>query len=363
MTGQLLRFRSQRVQSKIMAASGEHTEAVSIGLVGCGGISANHLAGIKLLPEAELVAACDLDAQRVADLARRAGISDTYTDYRSLVERDDIEMVDICTNDESHAEIAIAAARAGKHVLMEKPFATSEDEGLAVLGAVGESGVKAMCAQSLRWDPKFRAVKEMVASGRIGEPVYARYSSPSSPFWREEESQRWQDCDPRWLLVHNGMHSFDLISWYFESLPVRVYALSHPGEQWLPVQEYVTCSIRFENGALAQTEENRIMRPPGYPFHCELYLVGTEGTLDLSDRLTHSAGLYNDDGFNLLGAHTTWSPGEPDQPFACEMREFIRAIRTEAEPPIPLEFSMQVLRGVLAAAESMKTGEAVEVAR
>ncbi len=346
-----------------MPASQESIEPVRIGLVGCGGISGNHLAGIKLLPEAELVAACDVDAQRVGAFARGAGISDTYTDYRRLLERDDLEMVDVCTNDESHAEIAITAARAGKHVLIEKPFATTEEEGAAILKAVRESAVKAMCAQSLRWDPKFSAVKEMLASGRIGEPVYARYSSASSPFWREEDNERWRDRDPSWLLVHNGMHSFDLMSWYLDSLPKRVYARSHPGEAWLPVHEYVTCSIRFESGALAQTEENRIMRPPRYPFHCELYLVGTRGTMDLSDRLTHSASLYNNDGLNLLGAHTTWSPDDPDQPFAGEMRAFIRAIRTDSEPPVPLEFSMHVLRGVLAAARSMRTGEAVEVAR
>lgn len=311
------------------------------------------------MADAELVAACDVDGQRLADFAERAGISATHADYRELIARGDIDMVDICTNDESHAEIAIAAAEAGKHVLIEKPFATTEAEGEAVLAAVRSAGVKAMCAQSQRWSPKMLEVKRIIDSGEIGEPIFARLSLPSSPFWREEESQRWQDRPPTWLLVHNGMHSFDLMSWLFDSLPQRVMARSHPGQGWLPVHEYVTCTIRFDSGAIAQTEENRIMQPPGYPFHCELYIVGTRGTLDLSDRLTHSVDLYNESGFSLPGAHVTWRPTDPDQPFAGEIRDFVRAVREDTQPPIPLEFSLTILRAVLAAARSMTTGEAV----
>ncbi len=332
-----------------------------VGLIGCGGISGNHLAGYRLVAEAELVACCDLDADRAADFARRAGIRDAYTDYRELIARADIEMVDICTNDETHAEIAIAALESGKHALIEKPLAMTAEEGEAVIDAARASGRRAMCAQSQRWSPKMRAVKALLDEGRIGEPVFARFCQPSSPFWRPEQAEAYRDRGADWLLVHNGMHSFDLLAWLLGSLPVRVHARSHPGQDWLPVHEYVSCTIRFESGAIAQTEENRIMQPPGYPFHCELYVVGTEGTLDLSDRLTCSASLYNDGGLNLLGAHTTWTPDRPDQPFAGEIRDFVAAIREDRPPPIPLEFSLTILRAVLAGAQSMATGEAVAI--
>jgi len=332
-----------------------------VGLIGCGGISGNHLAGYRLVDEAELVACCDLDPVKADDFARRAGISDAYTDYRELLARDDIAMVDICTIDEVHAEIAIAALHAGKHALIEKPFATTAAEGQAIIDAAHASGRHAMCAQSLRWDPKMRPAKGLIDAGRIGEPVLVRFCQPASPFWRPEQAAAYADRAAGWLLVHNGMHSFDLLAWLLDSLPVRVHARSHPGQEWLPVHEYVSCTIRFASGAIAQAEENRIMQPAGYPFHCELYVVGSEGTLDLSDRLTCAASVYDGSGFSLLGAHTTWTPDQPDQPFACEIREFVQAIREDRSPPIPLEFSQTILKAVLAGAESMRTGEAVAI--
>ncbi len=332
-----------------------------VGLIGCGGIAGNHLAGYRLVEEAELVACCDIDAAKAEDFARRAGIIDAYSDYRELLAHDDIEMVDICANDEAHAEIAVAALWAGKHALIEKPFATTAAQGRAIIDAAKGAGRLAMCAQSLRWDPKMRAAKGLIDAGRIGEPVFVRFCQPSSPFWCREQARAYRDRAPDWLLVHNGMHSFDLLAWLLGSLPVRVHARSHPGQEWLPVHEYVSCTIRFASGAIAQAEENRIMQPPGYPFHCELYVVGSEGTLDLSDRLTHAASVYNEAGVNLLGAHTTWTPDQPDQPFACEIREFVQAIREDRPPPIPLEFSLTILKAVLAAAESMHTAEAVAI--
>ncbi|MCD6360634.1 MAG: Gfo/Idh/MocA family oxidoreductase [Armatimonadetes bacterium] len=334
---------------------------IRVAIIGCGGISTNHLAGYGHVPEAEPVACCDVVEERAADFARRAGIADVYTDYRDVMARDDIDMVDICAIDEVHAEIAVAALRAGKHALIEKPLAMTGEEGEAILEASRRSGRLAMCAQSLRWSPKMSALKRAIDEGRIGEPVYARFCQPSSPFWTEDQADDYRERGADWLLVHNGMHSFDLLSWLLGSLPARVFARSHPGQEWLPVHEYVTCTIRFAGGAIAQAEENRIMQPPGYPFHCEIYVVGTEGTIDLSDRLTHSVSLYNRDGYTLPGAHITWSLDDPDMPFACEIREFVRAIRSGGEPPVPLAFSLSVLRAVLAAAESLRTGRAVEV--
>lgn len=337
------------------------TPPLRVGLIGCGGIANNHLAAYRHVPEAKLVACCDVVEAKAVAFARRAGIDAVYTDYRELLANAQVEMVDICAPDEVHAELAVAALDSGRHALIEKPLALSAAEGEAILAAARSSGCRAMCAQSLRWDPKFRALKRILDEGRIGTPVYIRFCLPASPFWTQDQAGEYRDRGPDWLLLHNGMHSLDLLSWLLNSTPVRVYARSHPGQQWLPVHEYVTCSIRFANGAIAHSEENRIMQPPGYPFHCEVYVVGTKGTIDLSDRLTHAVSLYNSAGYHLPGAHTTWSPDDPDMPFAGEIREFVRAIRTGGDLPVPLEFSLGVLRAVLAAAESLHRGEAVEV--
>ena len=110
-----------------------------VALIGCGGISGNHLAGYRHVPEAELVACCDVSQERAEEFAHRAGISDTYTDCADVMARDDIEMIDICAIDEVHAEIAIAALQSGKHALIEKPFAMTVEEGEAVLSTNREA--------------------------------------------------------------------------------------------------------------------------------------------------------------------------------------------------------------------------------
>ncbi len=332
-----------------------------VGLIGCGGISGNHLAGYRLVDEAELVACCDVVPEKAEDFAARAGIEATYTDYEDLLARDDLDMVDICAIDEVHAEIAVAALQSGRHALIEKPFAMSVEEGEAIIAAARESGCKAMCAQSLRWQPKWRAIKRLVDDGRIGEPVYVRFSGPSTPFWTPDQIDAYRDRPAEWLLIHNGMHAFDLMTWLLESLPVRVHARSHPGQDWLPVHEYVTCVTRFASGAIAHTEQNRIMQPPRYPLGNEIYIVGTTGTIDKTDRLTHSGDLFNEDGYRLLAPGSAYQLTDPDMPFACEIRQFARAVLDDTEVPIPLETSLGVLKAVLAGAESMRTGEAVTI--
>ncbi len=350
---------AHRREEQSMAHSAE--APLRVGVIGCGGIAGAHLAGYRLVDEAELVACCDVVAENAEDFAARAGITDTYTDYEDLLARDDIDMVDICAIDEVHAPVAIAALQVGKHALIEKPFAMSVEEGEAIIAAARESGHKAMCAQSLRWHPKWRAIKRLIDDGRIGRPVYVRYAGPSTPFWTRDQTDAYRDRPAEWLLIHNGMHAFDLMTWLLGSLPVRVHTRSHPGQEWLPVHEYVTCVTRYECGAITHTEQNRIMQPPRYPLGNEIYIVGTTGTLDKTDRLTHSGDIFNEDGYRLLAPGNSYQLTDPDMPFAGEIRDFARAVLDDTEVPIPLETSLRVLKAVLAGAESMTTSEAVQI--
>jgi len=285
------------------------------------------------------------------------------TDYEQILRRDDIQIVSLVTPDELHAPMAIAAAQAGKHVLVEKPFAMTLAELDTMVAAAESAGVTMMCAQSLRYRPKLRAIRDAIRAGRIGRPVFARMSSPSSPFWTPEKwAQGGYDAKrgPEWLLMHNGMHQFDYLSMLFESSISEVYTVSHPGQDWLRVHEYVAVNMQFENGAYALSEENRIMQPPGHPFHCDFYIVGTEGTIDAGDRQTFSVCSYSQQGVDFPGAHiTSWGAEEA---FAGEVQAIVDAIRTGEEPDIPLAFTRQVLKGLRAACQSFASGRNVDVA-
>ncbi len=118
---------------------------------------------------AEMTAVCGHDEQRTAAAAQKLGWQSYETDWHALIERDDIDVIDICTPGDSHAEIAIAALRAGKHVLCEKPLANTVDEARAMTDAAAASRVRSMCGYSYRRVPAVALMARMVADGRVGQ--------------------------------------------------------------------------------------------------------------------------------------------------------------------------------------------------
>ncbi|HEX2952196.1 MAG TPA: Gfo/Idh/MocA family oxidoreductase [Armatimonadota bacterium] len=329
---------------------------LGVGIIGCNGVAWAHAKGHALVDETELKMVYDLDAQRASGMASTYECS-VARSVDELLARQDIQIVDIVTPDETHVEFALQAVAAGKHVLVEKPVALALDDFDQIIHAVESAGVHAMGIQNKRWSPPNRKMVEMVKGGAVGQPVFIRIAEPASPFHTPDQ-KIWQQRDAAWMLVHNGCHQVDLLCWMLEAFPVRVHAVSHPGQDWLPVHEFISLMLTFPGGTVALSEENRIMQPAGYPFHREFYVVGTEGTLDLSDRQHHSTSMFTQDGFTPLG-HEQY-PDEENN-FAGQFREFAQAILEERETPIPLSFTRQVVATVLAGAESMRNGQTVEM--
>jgi predicted dehydrogenase len=154
---------------------------VRVGMVGYAFMGAAHSQAWRTvnhafdLPvRARRVAVCGRDAARVAAAADRLGWEGTETDWRTLIQRDDIDLVDICVPGDLHAEIAIAALAAGKHVLCEKPLANTVDEARAMVAAAQSSGVRAMCGFNYRRVPAVALMRELIAAGRLGEIRHVR---------------------------------------------------------------------------------------------------------------------------------------------------------------------------------------------
>jgi len=123
---------------------------------------------------AQMTAVCGHDEQRTAAAAQKLGWQSYETDWHALIERADIDVIDICTPGDSHAEIAIAALRAGKHVLCEKPLANTVDEARAMTDAAAASRVRSMCGYSYRRVPAVALMARMVADGRVGQIRHVR---------------------------------------------------------------------------------------------------------------------------------------------------------------------------------------------
>lgn len=159
--------------SRSPSGSGNGPTALPIGVavVGCGNIARSHFAGWRRLVQAgqaRLVAACDNDLSRAEAAAQEYGAASAVTDFEALVRRPDVQGIDVCLPHHLHLPAILAAARAGKHVLCEKPLVLHLDEAQEAIRACHEAGVVLMTANRDRFEPHARVVKRIVEAGLLG---------------------------------------------------------------------------------------------------------------------------------------------------------------------------------------------------
>ena len=148
---------------------------IGVAIIGCGGITLqNHLPGLALCAETEVVALCDTNVATLEKASRDTGIAVTSTDYAEIVRRDDVQAVIIATPNVAHAPIALAAIAAGKHVLCEKPIAMTYADAQKMADAADAAGVRHMTAFTYRFVPAMRYLRHLVARGDLGQPYHYR---------------------------------------------------------------------------------------------------------------------------------------------------------------------------------------------
>lgn len=148
---------------------------IGVAIIGCGGITLqNHLPGLALCEDTRVVALCDNNPATLEKASRDTGINVTSTNYEAIVKRDDVQAVIIATPNFSHAPIAHAAIKAGKHVLCEKPIAMTYEEAKGMADAADAAGVRHMTAFTYRFVPAMRYLNHLVQKGDLGQPYHYR---------------------------------------------------------------------------------------------------------------------------------------------------------------------------------------------
>ncbi len=146
-----------------------HDERIRIGILGAGLIAGAHADGYELATDRAVVSAiADIDLASARRLAERVGGAEVVSDYRELFARDLVDAVDICLPHHLHADSIVAAARAGKHVLCEKPLCLTVGEVDTVARAVGHSAITLMCAHNQLFLPTVRRARELIHEGALG---------------------------------------------------------------------------------------------------------------------------------------------------------------------------------------------------
>jgi len=322
------------------------SDPIGFAMVGCGGIAMAHLEAIAKLPEARLAAAVDVVVERAESVATQYGVP-AYTDYERALADPDVEAVLLALPHHLHLPYTVQAAKAGKHVLVEKPMALNLAEARQMAEAAQAAGVRLMVGQSTRFQPQVWALKQAIAAGRLGEVRQCIYERA---FFLERLSTPWRysrEQSGGLYLPLFASHDVDMIRWLMEEQgqPRRVHCTLRYYTPVVDAESDGMIGIEFAGGGIASvafTMNSRISR------WSSLY-VGTEATALIDGR----ENLWiNDARVELDDSLTSF-----DRPTA----EFVAAIREGREPSPSGRYALGTMAVLDAARASAESGQSVEI--
>ena len=319
---------------------------LKFGLVGCGMLGRIHSECVAKIPGARFIAYADIVEAAAQSLLSDFGGEYATTDPGKIFSDDRIDAIYICTQHDSHAPLAIAAARAGKHILVEKPLALTMDECEAVAAAVEESGVMLMPAFKMRFYPLIVMAHDFIPEPQVlvGQMMDARWGDDS---WA-------QDPITGGANVHSqGCHTTDILRYMAGSEPKRIWAaggtFTHPGH---PCIDQCVASIQFANGHAASWIQGDVaLSQFTSKFFFELF--GDGRSVQLYDRLKKAT---------FFDGEKTWTEERPEEEgMLLENKEFISALLEGRQPSLTAHDGLQATRIVLAADKAIRTGEVQEL--
>lgn len=307
---------------------------------------------LKELEEAELVAIYDDDPERLKEAAQKFNVKDTYSDYHALLKRDDIDAVIITSENAKHVDQAIAAAEAGKHMIVEKPIATTLEDADKMVNAAKKAGVKFQTAFVMRYHDATATIKQVLERGEIGEILVITTTNhgkyPNLWFGDPELAGGGSVMD-------HTVHTADLMRWYTKDEVEEVYAVSGKNiRDYLTVEDTGLISLKFRKGVIGSIDCSW-SRPSTWPIWGDVWLgiIGTEGYI-VVDAFRPNVDLVKE------GERLQWVYFGSD----CDknmIADFIRVVREDEEPRASGWDGRQALEITLAAYESIKENRVVKL--
>lgn len=336
---------------------------LGIGIIGGGRICGAHASAAAALPETRLTGIAETDPERLAaamQLYRCPG----WSDYRELLTDETTDAVVVLLPHHLHLEAALAALRAGKHVLLEKPMALTVAECDAILAAAAEAGRTVMVGHIHQFFPHNTRMRELIATGAIGTPILAT-DTWYKPYWEGKRPQWFlEDACGGGMWPMNAPHMVDRLSFFLNERVVAVKGrVANP--TFGLSSDMGAAYLEFASGTPA------LLAHAGYREGVERFeaeVMGTEGQL----RLCFERG-----GRTLWRSREgRWVPEEvptpplplrpgcdaPSQPFAAQLREFALAVLESRPPAVPGEYGRYIVQVVEACVESSRTGREVRLA-
>jgi predicted dehydrogenase len=279
------------------------------GVIGCGVIAPTHCKAIQALPNARLVAVCDIEAEKARALAGKFD-AEAMSDLHALLDRDDIDVVNVVTWSGTHAEIGVQAAKAGKHVIVTKPIDVRLSQIDRLIAACREAGVKLGATHQFRSYATYRRLKQAIDEGRLGRVFLG---NGFLKWWRSQEyydSAAWRgtwNLDGGGALMNQSIHYVDLLQWLMgpiTSLRGFIATQNHAIE----VEDCATAAIHFASGALG-TFQGSTCTYRGLPARIEVH--GERGNVIIEDDKIRLWDVEGEEREEAAGATNTGSSANP----------------------------------------------------
>jgi len=310
---------------------------LNVAVVGCGSWGRNHARVFKDLDSAALLAIADVDQSVAEEVGVRYNV-DWYTDPKKIFDRSDIEAISVCTPTVTHADIALTAIKAGKHVLVEKPMTDTTDEAESLIRAAEAQGVYLAVGFVERFNPAVNETIKKISEGKIGEVILAH---------ARRVSRRPLRIGDVGVIKDLAIHDIDIVNQLFRAEAEEVFATA--GNIAHQFEDYANIIIRFEGNRNAFVETNwltpRKVR--------RLIVTGTKGLINV-EYIPQEITVENNQGI--------YQPFiETKEPLRLELEGFVGSILEDRQPqPTGLD-GLRALRICEAALESAKTGRVVRV--
>ncbi len=341
---------------------------MNFAIIGCGIIAQTHAAALKQLKDdgCVLYGACDIIPQKADDYAKEHGAKKVYYNYEDAINDDEVDIVCVCVPSGLHGEVCIAAARANKAIVCEKPMEITPHKIEAVIEEVNNSGVKMQCIFQRRLMPVAQIIKKAVSDGKLGKITMAcadlKYYRDDAYYKSADWRATW-DLDGGGALMNQGVHGVDLILWMINDEIDTVYGSAKTMTHDIEVEDNAAALLIMKSGALC-TIQSSTSAYPG--FSTTFSIHGELGSVSFNDeQILHwnfideaDAPQRPDIGERIGGDKNAIQIGITGH--VNLLKDIATALKEDKEPMIPVRDSMTAVKTICTIYESSRTGKPIK---
>ncbi len=337
-------------------------DVVNIGIVGAGLMGTRHARIYDEMKYARLLGIADVDGAKADSLASAYPGTRSVTDYRKLLEIPELDVIHVATPDFLHKEPVLAALKAGKHVLVEKPMATTIEDAEEIVKVSQDTGCFVMVNYTHRWAAPYAETERLIRTGAIGGPVMV-YARKDDKIWAATEMMSWtaKTSSASYLSTHD----IDLVLWWLDTDIESVYALGVKdvlAARGIDTEDAIQALVRFKNGAIGTFESCWIL-PNTMPTTTDSFIevIGQKGSIHV-DRIHEGLKVSTNDGYAFPKLSMSLEiDGRIHGGVALALAHIVESVKTGTKPKSTAENGLRIVKVSNAIQLSIKRKEAVYI--